>query len=342
MSSYPAGVIRKRLTVELEEEGRIAIPYFILRGRRPGPTLYLQAGEHGIEVNGMAALHTYARTFEAEAHSGTLIVVPIVNPLNLPYRHHTKNQPRGQGYSNFMPYNTWMRWPGKRDGSPAQRICAALIAQIPKRIAAVINFHCWSWHSATCAFSSGGGGPLERNLLERLGTPFFFEGDRHPPQRIGGLTLQDYAGHVLKVPGILIELRTHWWILPESHDYALRAVRNACRCLGIRREPMEVELRQFRLSPVTKEAAVKTPVRGLYVPRVLIETRVEKGTVLGDVYDQTSGNSVRIHSPITGVVWLNSRIGKQADLVYEDGHAYAEKGDLVALVKQVLDRSGMT
>jgi predicted deacylase len=284
----------------------------------------------------MAALHTYVRTFDAKAHSGTLIVVPVVNPLNLAYRHHTKDQPRGQGYSNFGAYNTWKRWPGKRDGSPAQRICAALASQIPKSVAAVINFHCWSWHSATCAMSSGGGGVLEQQVLERLGIPFFLEGDRRPPKAIGGLTLQNYAGHVLKVPGFLIELRTHWWILPESHAYALRAIRNACRCLGIRNDPLEVEPRQYHLSPTTQEIAVKAPVSGLYVPRVEIETRVEKGAVLGDVYDQTSGDSVRILSPIAGVVWLNNRIGRQADVVYEDGHAFAEKGDLVALVREVM------
>jgi len=334
MSSYPAGVVCERLEVALEEEGRVAIPYFVLRGCRPGPALYVQAGEHGIEVNGMAALYTYVRTFDAETHAGTLILAPVVNPLNLPYRHHTKDQPRGRGYSNFGPYNTWKRWPGKRDGSPAQRICAALAARIPKRVAAVINFHCWSWHSATCAFSSGGGGAPERRLLERLGIPFFFEGARHPPRGGENLTLQDYAGYVLKVPGFLVELRTHWWILPESHAYALRAVRNACRCLGIRRDPLEAEPRQFRLSPALREIAVRAPSSGLYVPRIPIETRVAKGAVLGDVYDPTSGRSVSIRSPIAGVVWLNSRIGGQADVVYEDGHAYAEKGELVALVKE--------
>lgn len=327
------GIHREALTVHLEEEGKVSIPYFILQGKEPGPTLYAQAGEHGIEVGGMAALHTLVRTFDPNEYRGRLIVVPIVNPLNVRYRHHTKYQPRGCGYSYYMPYNTFKRWPGKEEGDPAQRICHAITTTLLRDLCGVLNFHCWSWHSASCAFMSGWGGPQESELGRILGIPFMMSYPSLPERPSTNTTLQEYAGARMNIPACLVELRTHWWISEESHSRGVRAVRNACRFFGMRKDPFEVESRQFHVADSVKETRVVAPHDGLYVPRVGIETNVTKGSALGDLYDIDEGKTTPILSPVNGVLWLNNRVGERPDLLYEDGHAFAKQGDLLALIK---------
>ncbi|WAH35111.1 M99 family carboxypeptidase catalytic domain-containing protein [Alicyclobacillus dauci] len=51
-------------------------PYYVLKGRRGGPTILVTAGIHGTEIAGIIAA---TRLIHAHIESGTMIVVPTVN-----------------------------------------------------------------------------------------------------------------------------------------------------------------------------------------------------------------------------------------------------------------------
>ena len=337
-----AGVQRKVLRVALGgKEGRVGIPYFILQGRKPGPTVFFAAGEHGIELNGVAAVHQFVEGFDPGACRGTIVAVPIVAPSNVQYRHHTKDQPRGEPYTFDMPYNTYLRWPGRPDGEPADRICHAIASRLLSGVSAVVNFHAWGWYAASAA--APGGNPATRDeipLGKTLGVPFFLYGTKPSDYPPGQDRLAAYASYALGVPGYLVELRMQWMILPSSCECGMRVMRNVCRYFGMMRGRMEPNPGgQFNLADF-REVALHAPRAGLYVPVRPIETRVRKGAVLGYLYGDQTGRTTPITSPVNGYLWLNHRAGRKADVRLEDQHAYADKGDLLALVKYAGRRAG--
>ncbi len=325
-----ADAFRQILTVDTGE-GVIAIPYFRLEGSKPGKTLFISAGEHGIETAGMAAVYGIVRDFDPAQHAGTIIAVPVVTPPNLVYRHHTKGQQRGRGYTLDLPWNTYGRWPGKADGDPADRICHAIATLLLPKVDCVINFHGWSFHSASACFP--GGNPAvadEIELGKRLGIPFVV-GPSSTESTLS--SIQSHVSRQLRIPGYLIELRQQWALIDAEVARGMRAVRNACRFLGLRSDPMEVEPKLFYLGPTSGEELVRAPHDGLYVPRVSIEQEVRKDQVIGDLWDPSTGIGTEIRSHVDAVTWLVQRIGAQADLVLEDTHSYAKQGDILALLK---------
>lgn len=87
----------------------------------PGPTVYVQAAQHGIELNGPAALRRlHERLADAEV-AGTVVVVPVANPPAFDHRSYTTPS----AYDVVNP-NLNRVWPGDREGSLQERLAARL------------------------------------------------------------------------------------------------------------------------------------------------------------------------------------------------------------------------
>jgi uncharacterized protein len=59
------------------------VPVVVVKGARPGPRLLLTAGIHGDELNGIAVLHRLATGIDPAQLSGTITLVPGLNPPGL-------------------------------------------------------------------------------------------------------------------------------------------------------------------------------------------------------------------------------------------------------------------
>lgn len=59
------------------------VPVVVIRGAQPGPRLMLTAGIHGDELNGIAVLQRLAETIDPASLSGTITLVPGLNPPGL-------------------------------------------------------------------------------------------------------------------------------------------------------------------------------------------------------------------------------------------------------------------
>lgn len=87
----------------------------------PGPTVYLQAAQHGIELNGTAALRRlHERLLEAEL-AGTVIAVPVANTLAFDHDSYVTPQAVDAVNPNFNRV-----WPGSDDGTLQERTVASL------------------------------------------------------------------------------------------------------------------------------------------------------------------------------------------------------------------------
>ena len=314
----------------LWDTGEAKVPVIVreLSGGRPGPTLAVIGGEHGIEINGPAGIDAVCRDLDGQPFAGTLIAVPVVSPLNLRDRRHVYRQSSGVGYTNDMPYNSWAKWPGKPGGDPAERLCALVWETVVSRADVVLNFHCWTRTSASCLLS----GTRVRGMAELaydFGLPFC---DLSCEKADGTLH------SVLLAQGrraALIEMLSQWWIEPLSLTRVRQGVLNAMASLGMLKRPIVRPPLQFRVG--ANETLIRSPAQGLFIPLREIEQTVKRGDVLGYLFDPETGRRTDIATPVDGALWLVSRCGANADVTLEGLHAYAEPGDLLALVKEVIE-----
>lgn len=87
----------------------------------PGPTVYVQAAQHGIELNGPAALRRlHERLLDAEI-AGTVVAVPVANPIAFDHRSYLTPEAIDAFNANFNRI-----WPGDVGGSFQERLVAEL------------------------------------------------------------------------------------------------------------------------------------------------------------------------------------------------------------------------
>ncbi|MWV38381.1 succinylglutamate desuccinylase/aspartoacylase family protein [Natrialba sp. INN-245] len=91
------------------------------RGATDGPTVYVQAAQHGREVNGTETLRRFHDRLPLESLSGTVVAVPVANPLTFDRVTYTTPEP----FDSVNP-NMNRVWPGDDDGTLHERMAARL------------------------------------------------------------------------------------------------------------------------------------------------------------------------------------------------------------------------
>lgn len=97
-----------------------------------GPTVYVQAAQHGIELNGPAALRRLHKRLLSTEIAGTILVVPVVNPPAFDHRSYMTPSE----YDVRNP-NLNRVWPGDSEGSLQERLVAQLWKLVTDADAAV-------------------------------------------------------------------------------------------------------------------------------------------------------------------------------------------------------------
>ncbi|HBK70456.1 MAG TPA: succinylglutamate desuccinylase [Flavobacteriaceae bacterium] len=108
----------------------IEIPVYIFNGKEAGPTILLQGGLHGDEVNSVELIRRMLINKNYKIHKGCVIVVPLLNVfgfLNLSRDMHGKDVNRS--------------FPGSKKGSLAGRMAFYLMQEIVENVDFGIDFH---------------------------------------------------------------------------------------------------------------------------------------------------------------------------------------------------------
>lgn len=90
-------------------------------GCKAGPTLYVQAAQHGREINGTEVLRRFHKAVNLSELRGTVVAVPVANPLTFDRVSYTTPERLDSVNSNMNRV-----WPGDFDGSLHERMAARL------------------------------------------------------------------------------------------------------------------------------------------------------------------------------------------------------------------------
>ncbi|HOS42177.1 MAG TPA: succinylglutamate desuccinylase/aspartoacylase family protein [Armatimonadota bacterium] len=291
----------------------VRIPYHVVRGAEDGPTLYVQACQHGTEINGWEAVRQVLAAVTPERLRGTLIAVPVANPIAFQARMH--------GYPS-MGHNMNRVWPGDANGPfLPHRMAALLWDALITRADAAVDLHCWADFSIPAAWTAPGFEPW----ICAFGTPFIFELAYDASTRM----LQN-ACHEAGTPCCVLEMIPQDAINPDSAPLGRRGTMNLLRYMGMLDGPMEYPAERYLFTPGPVDALPTASVDGMWVTAARKGTLVREGDVLGHVYAwDTHAVLETITAPMDGLYYLDR------PCVAHGNHNLVEPGTEVACVRAV-------
>ncbi|WP_137291329.1 succinylglutamate desuccinylase/aspartoacylase family protein [Natronorubrum halophilum] len=254
-------------------------------GVEEGPTLYVQAAQHGREINGTETLRRFHERLPLGSLSGTVIAVPVANPLTFDRVSYTTPEQLDSINANMNRI-----WPGDANGSLHQRMAARLWEEV-SRADAVIDLHTGSPDMLPHTVYQEGD-TRARRLAEAFGIDLLLSEEADDDasdewHRRGFDGKLRVAAASDGIPAITPELAHNKQILEDVVDEGVDGLLDVCRYLGML--PGEIPERdqtvaRNHLGQVTATAA------GLFRPKPSLEVGqfVTDGTAVGTVYDPTT------------------------------------------------------
>ena len=266
-----------------------------------GPTVYVQAAQHGIELNGPAALRRLHERLRDAAIAGTVVAVPLVNPLAFDHRSYVAPP----SLDAFNP-NLNRVWPGDEDGTLQERM-AANLWDLVTDADAVVDLHTGTAdmleHVRYAADDESA-----RSLARAFGTEYLLadpgtDGDDHAGK------LRTAAARA-SIPAITVELSNSRTVAHEAIEAGVAGVTNVLREAGVLAEapasPPAAETLDGETVPTNATTSGLFETR----PDVAVGDLVAAGEELGTLYCPSSFEHLAtVTAETDGVVYSLTREG---------------------------------
>lgn len=186
------------------------MPIRVIRGKKPGPRVFVTAAIHGDEINGTGIIHDFLFGQSTEILRGSLILVPVVNVL---------------GFENNQRYLPDRRdlnrsFPGAARGSMAARIAHRLMTEVTAKCDFGIDLHSAAFQRTNYPnVRADLSKPETRRLASAFGCALVIDGKgplgsfRRECSRSG-------------VPTIILEAGEPWKIEPSVLQIGVQGIRN--------------------------------------------------------------------------------------------------------------------
>ncbi|MGI9546784.1 MAG: succinylglutamate desuccinylase/aspartoacylase family protein [Flavobacteriaceae bacterium] len=283
----------------------IDIPIYVFNSKKPGPTLLIQAGLHGDEINGIEIVRRMLQQKQFNIRKGAVIAVPILNIFG--FIHFSRDVPDGKDVNRSFP--------GKKTGSLASRIAYHYTSEILNQVDYGIDLHTGgaqrnNYPQTRFTMEDD----QSKSLAEIFNAPFAF-----PSKLIGGSFRK--AAFRMGKPSIVFEAGESM----RFDDYAIlegmQGIMNVLKSLGMinKIEPAYVERsKSFLLSD---RRWLRAPTAGMFIPEIVNGSSVEKGQELGLITDTYAKHRRRVKAPFEGhILSINHQaVVNQGDALFHIG-----------------------
>lgn len=257
----------------------------VVRGRKPGPTLFISGAIHGDEINGVEIIRRVLQSKSLKNIRGTLLAIPIVNV------HGFMNQ------SRYLPDGRDLNrcFPGSARGSLAGRVAHTFVEKIVSKCTHGIDLHTGARHRSNF--------PQIRADLDQPGTQAMTEAFNVPlalDSKIRDGSLRQCAGD-LGIPVILYEAGEALRFDEVYIRAGVKGVINVMREIGMLRKSRRTRPRQ---DPVFSDQTYweRAPESGVLRTLVPLGAKVSRDQVIGLVADPLGTTETEIRATHAGVV----------------------------------------
>lgn len=276
----------RELLAQLPSGTKIETTIHTYTGSRDGPTVYIQAAQHGREVNGAEVLRRFHDRICDEDFVGRVITVPVADPIT--FDHVSYITPE-----QLDPVNPNMNrvWPGDKNGSVHERM-AARLWEHARQADVLIDLHTGSPNMLPHVVAlEGHTDSLELGRV--FGTGLLLTEQAHTAaseewhQRSFGGKLR-VAAVEQGIPSITPELAYSKQILEDAVEIGVEGILNVLRYLDILDEPPnDMGPQTLARNHLGRIIASKS---GLFRsnPDLTVGSVVESGMYLRTLYDPTT------------------------------------------------------
>lgn len=263
----------------------VTLPVRVVRGRRPGPTLFVSAALHGDEIIGVEIIRRLLMLPALKHLGGTLLAVPVVNTLA--FLHQSRYLPDRRDLNRSFP--------GSETGSLAARLAHLFLREIVGRADYGIDLHTGAIHRPNLPHIRADlSRPENLRLAQAFGVPLLL----NSTPTAG--TLRQYTTEK-GVPVLLYESGEALRFDELAIRIGVRGVLNVMTALGMLPPPR----RDARLpEPVVAKSStwVRAPASGILRAQVALGEEVRKGQLLGVIGDPMGEVETQVLANAHGVL----------------------------------------
>jgi len=264
----------------------VAIPVNVIRGKKPGPILFISAAIHGDELNGVEIIRRLLKQSSLKRIHGTLIAIPVVNVHG--FINHSRYLPDRRDLNRSFP--------GTLKGSLAARLANLFMTEIVNQCTHGIDLHTGALHRDNLPQIRANLDHEETAMLaEEFGVPVLLNSDL----RDG--SLRESAAEK-GIPMLLYEAGEALRFDEVSIRAGVRGVTNVLRALGML--PKSKKTRKMHIKPIIARSSAwaRAPSSGIMRNAVKLGARINAGQVLGVVADPFGQSEKEIIAPYDGIV----------------------------------------
>ncbi len=271
------------------------------------PTLYIQAAQHGREINGSAALRRLHQRLVETDLAGTVVAVPVADPLTFDRVSYTTPEP-----FDSVNHNMNRCWPGDADGSLHERM-AARLWEYAGEADAIVDLHTGSPDMLTHTVYLKGDRRC-RELAEAFGTDLLLA-EPAGEDADAEWTKRDFGGKLRVaatregIPSITPELAHNKELVSEAIATGVQGMEQVLRHLDLLRDGQAVPAWNGTRARNHLGRARATE-SGLFQVNeaVKLGTSVKEGDPLGEVFDPTTYETLQNVTAVrAGIVYSITR-----------------------------------
>jgi len=284
---------------DLYTHTKLTMPVHVVKGRRPGPTIFLTAAVHGDELNGIEIIKRVLRLSAIKRLRGCLLAVPIVNVYGFLNR------------SRYLPDRRDLNrsFPGREEGSIAARLAHLLATEIVAKSDYGIDLHTGVVDRTNLPQIRGNlSDPEVLRLSEAFGTPVivdanFRDGSLRQHAADNGIPMLLYeSGEALRFDELSIRA-------------GVRGIVRVLRLLDML--PARSSQRQ-QIEPVRTNTTtwVRAPSSGIVRAECHLGDRVATGQRLATISDPFGEIEIGVTASVSGII-----IGRTTSPLSHEGDA---------------------
>ncbi len=265
----------------------IDIPVYVFNAKKPGPTLLVQAGLHGDEINGIEIVRRMLHEQQFAVEIGAVIAVPILNIFG--FIHFSRDVPDGKDVNRSFP--------GTKSGSMASRIAYHYISEIMHQIDYGIDLH------------TGGGQrhnfPQIRYTIEDEQSVALAKVFNAPFSFSSKLIKGSFRNATFKMgkPSVVFEAGESMRFDDFAILEGIRGILNIMKHLGMIPVIDPAYLKHKETIHLTERRWLRAPTAGMFIPKITNGSELNKGQLMGIISDTYAKHSKAIKAPFDGYVF---------------------------------------